>query len=115
MGKKSIAWKLEIAGTWRVGSEWASFQVILYIVFIVHNMNVMFMLALSSVLFLLNIFSLQLFKRRNVATAEEEAEEEVMSDGGFHEAQMNNMEMTSVSVETGLLFIETERVCHAVT
>lgn len=78
-------------------------------------MNVMFMLALSSVLFLLNIFSLQLFKRRNVATAEEEAEEEVMSDGGFHEAQMNNMEMTSVSVETGLLFIETEQVCHAVT
>lgn len=41
--------------------------------------------------------SFQLFKRRNVATADEEAEEEVMSDGGFHEAQMNNMEMTSVS------------------
>lgn len=40
-----------------------------------------------------------MFKRRNVATAEEEAEEEVMSDGGFHEAQMNNMEMTSVSDE----------------
>ncbi|NXR10069.1 IMA5 protein, partial [Semnornis frantzii] len=42
----------------------------------------------------------QLFKRRNVATAEEEAEEEVMSDGGFHEAQMNNMEMTSSAVIT---------------
>lgn len=39
----------------------------------------------------------QLFKRRNVATADEETEEEVMSDGGFHETQMNNMEMTSVS------------------
>lgn len=48
---------------------------------------------------MLNTSSLQLFKRRNVATAEEEAEEEVMSDGGFHEAQMNNMEMTSVSDE----------------
>ena len=43
-----------------------------------------------------------MFKRRNVATAEEEAEEEVMSDGGFHEAQMNNMEMTSVSDEKGI-------------
>ncbi|NXS71403.1 IMA5 protein, partial [Pandion haliaetus] len=42
----------------------------------------------------------RLFKRRNVATAEEEAEEEVMSDGGFHEAQMNNMEMTSSAVIT---------------
>lgn len=48
---------------------------------------------------MLNTSSLQLFKRRNVATAEEETEEEVMSDGGFHEAQMNNMEMTSVSDE----------------
>lgn len=47
--------------------------------------------------YMLNTLSLQLFKRRNVATAEEEVEEEVMSDGGFHEAQMNNMEMTSVS------------------
>ncbi|CAM2097303.1 unnamed protein product [Caretta caretta] len=42
----------------------------------------------------------KLFKRRNVATAEEEAEEEVMSDGGFHEAQLNNMEMTSSAVIT---------------
>uniref|UniRef100_A0A8C9NDT8 Importin subunit alpha n=1 Tax=Serinus canaria TaxID=9135 RepID=A0A8C9NDT8_SERCA len=42
----------------------------------------------------------RLFKRRNVATAEEETEEEVMSDGGFHEAQMNNMEMTSSAVIT---------------
>lgn len=25
-----------------------------------------------------------------------------MSDGGFHEAQMNNMEMTSVSDEKGI-------------
>ncbi|CAI5797045.1 importin subunit alpha-5 [Podarcis lilfordi] len=51
----------------------------------------------------------QLFKRRNVATADEEAEEEVMSDGGFHETQMNNMEMTSVSpclsVLSWLLFV----------
>lgn len=39
VGKKSIAWKLEIAGMWRVGSEWASFQVILYIVFTMHNMT----------------------------------------------------------------------------
>lgn len=54
----------------------------------------MYILAVQDTL---NTFSLQLFKRRNVATAEEEAEEEVMSDGGFHEAQMNNMEMTSVS------------------
>uniref|UniRef100_A0A6I8NP15 Importin subunit alpha n=2 Tax=Ornithorhynchus anatinus TaxID=9258 RepID=A0A6I8NP15_ORNAN len=42
----------------------------------------------------------QLFKRRNVATAEEEAEEEVMADGGFHEAQVNNMEMASGGVIT---------------
>lgn len=42
-------------------------------------------------------FLFQLFKRRNVATAEEETEEEVMSDGGFHEAQINNMEMAPVS------------------
>lgn len=42
-------------------------------------------------------FVFQLFKRRNVATAEEETEEEVMSDGGFHEAQINNMEMAPVS------------------
>lgn len=32
-----------------------------------------------------------------------------MSDGGFHEAQMNNMEMTSVSVEEEILFVETEQ------
>lgn len=43
-------------------------------------------------------FTFQLFKRRNVATAEEETEEEVMSDGGFHEAQVNNMEMAPVSM-----------------
>lgn len=36
-----------------------------------------------------------------------------MSDGGFHEAQMNNMEMTSVSVEEEILFVETERACHS--
>lgn len=60
-------------------------------------------------------FSFQLFKRRNVATAEEEAEEEVMSDGGFHEAQMNNMEMTSVSDEEGTELVETGQVCCAVT
>ncbi|TKC42120.1 hypothetical protein EI555_015966, partial [Monodon monoceros] len=41
-----------------------------------------------------------LFKRRNVATAEEETEEEVMSDGGFHEAQINNMEMAPGGVIT---------------
>lgn len=46
---------------------------------------------------LLTVFYFQLFKRRNVATAEEETEEEVMSDGGFHEAQINNMEMAPVS------------------
>ncbi|XP_053561786.1 importin subunit alpha-5 isoform X2 [Bombina bombina] len=40
----------------------------------------------------------QLFKRRNVATAEEGTEEEVMSDGGFHEAQLNNMEMAASGV-----------------
>ncbi|KAK1343953.1 hypothetical protein QTO34_014510 [Cnephaeus nilssonii] len=42
----------------------------------------------------------RLFKRRNVATAEEETEEEVMSDGGFHEAQINNMEMAPGGVIT---------------
>lgn len=42
----------------------------------------------------------QLFKRRNVATAEEETEEDVMSDGGFHEAQINNMEMAPGGVIT---------------
>lgn len=46
---------------------------------------------------LVTSFIFQLFKRRNVATAEEETEEEVMSDGGFHEAQINNMEMAPVS------------------
>ncbi|XP_075053956.1 importin subunit alpha-5 [Mixophyes fleayi] len=42
----------------------------------------------------------QLFKRRNVATAEETAEDEGMSDGNFHEAQINNMEMASSGVIT---------------
>ena len=37
-----------------------------------------------------------------------------MSDGGLHEAQMNNMEMTSVSAEKGILFVETEQVCYTV-
>lgn len=41
---------------------------------------------------------LQLFKRRNVATAEESgAEVEGMSDSGFLESQVNNMDMISVS------------------
>ncbi|XP_077335503.1 importin subunit alpha-5 [Lithobates pipiens] len=40
----------------------------------------------------------QLFKRRNVANAEEAPEEEGMADGNLHESQINNMEMASSGV-----------------
>ncbi|KAM5180827.1 importin subunit alpha-5 [Mantella aurantiaca] len=40
----------------------------------------------------------QLFKRRNVANAEETPEDEGMADGNLHESQINNMEMASSGV-----------------
>ncbi|XP_033865758.2 importin subunit alpha-5 isoform X3 [Acipenser ruthenus] len=54
----------------------------------------------------------QLFKRRNVATAEESgAEVEGMSDSGFLESQVNNMDMISTGVITAdmtqMIFSET--------
>lgn len=45
---------------------------------------------------------LQLFKRRNVATVEEDCtlEDDGMSDSGYLESQANNMEQLAVRVQS---------------